>query len=184
MDLDPRLQNLIEKELFGTRPAPRARFYLHGSRNEDESIKNGYPCYDDRVMVEIRIPDCTDFVSQIANAAHFREYPQPYEAFKKWNEWKAHSLELLPGATPATIATLHALGFFTIEQLAKHTPDTAPWLNNDEEKTYPKLKGKLPPRVQIIKDKADELVKFWANPPKPQLKVVKKAASPKLKKTA
>lgn len=171
MDLEPRLQSQIEKELFGERPKAHARFYLHGARNEEETIKNGYPVYDDKVYIEIKIPDCADFMSQPATREHFREYPQAYAFFEKWRDWKQHSLELLPGVTPAILATLQALGFHTVEHLASHTPETAPWLKL-EENPYPLLEGELPPLLQPIKGKAISLVAFWNNPPKPRLRSV------------
>lgn len=171
MDLAPQLEERINKELFGSRPAAKARFYLHGARNEEETIKNGYPVYDDKVYVEIKVPDCADFMSQPATRQHFSDYPREYEHFQKWREWNQHSLELLPGMTPALYATLRALGFHTIEHLAAHTAETAPWLKA-EEPLFPELHGELPPSVQTMKEKAISLVAFWTNPPKPRLRLV------------
>ena len=171
MDLPMQDEVRINEALFGSRPAAKARFYLHGARNEEETTKNGYPVYEDRVYIEIKIPDCADFMSQPANRQHFKEYPREYEYFQKYRDWKQHSLELLPGVTPAILATLQALGFHTVEHLAAHTPETAPWLKA-EENPYPQLNGELPPSLQTIKEKAISLVAFWTNPPKPRLRLV------------
>ena len=171
MDLPPQDEAKINEALFGSRPNARARFYLHGARNEEETINNGYPVYEDRVYIEIKIPDCADFMSQVATRQHFKEFAKEYEHFQKYRDWKQHSLELLPGVTPAILATLTALRFHTIEHLAAHTPETAPWLK-DEENNYPALNGELPPTLQTIKEKAISLVAFWTNPPKPRFRFV------------
>ena len=121
MELPQNDQTMIERELFGTRPAPRARFYAHASRNEDASERNGYPTYDDRVYVEIRIPDSVDFVSRPAASDDFVTFPQAYAHFERFRDWKQHSLDLLPGVPLSKLATLRDLKIHTIEQLAEHT---------------------------------------------------------------
>lgn len=169
MDLPENDQALIEKEIFGTRPKARARFFLHGSKNGTESEAVGYPVFDDKIYIEIKIPDSPDFVSRLATDADFREYAQSYEHFKRFRDWKQHSLELLPEITPSTLACLKALNFHTIEQLAAHTPDNAPWLKQEEN--YPALKGELPPNLTDIQTTAKRFLSFWNNV-KPRLRIV------------
>lgn len=153
-------QEIIEKELFGTRPKPRARFYMHGARNEDASQRLGYPVYEDRIYVEIKMPDSTDYMSQLATNALIREHPDAYKLFERVRDWKQHALELLPGITPAQLATLHDLNLHTIEQVAAHTPETAPWLKHVDGDPFPKLAGELPPSLQDLKTTAKRFVLF------------------------
>lgn len=159
----------ITEALFGKRPAARANFYLHGARNEDASIAAGYPIYEDRVYVSIRIPDSKDFVSRPAKPVDYREHAEAYARFERVRDWKQHSIELLPGITTAQLATLRELGLFTIEQLAAHTPATAPWLTRPDGDPYPVLEGALTPQLLPLHAQATRLVAYLN---KPRLRLV------------
>lgn len=168
-DLPPADEAKITEELFGKRPAARARFFLHGAKNEGATLAAGYPVYEDRVYVEVRIPDSKDFVSRLAQPADFHDFPQAYAHFERVRDWKQHALELLPHVTAAQLATLRDLGFFTIEQLAGHTPETAPWTKHREGDLFPGLRGELPASLADLKLLAKRYVNF-AN--KPRLRLV------------
>lgn len=120
MDLPQNDQQMIERELFGTRPTARARFYAHAALNGDATEKNGFETYDDKVYVEIRIPDSTDFVSRPATNDDFVTFPQAYAQFERIRDWKQHSLDLLPGVPLSKLATLRSMKLHTIEQLAAY----------------------------------------------------------------
>lgn len=167
-ELPERDEAIIRKELFGDRPAPRARFYLHGAINEEQSQQAGHPVYEDKVYVEIRMPDATDYMSKLATPTDFRQHPEAYKLFERIRDWKQHRLDLLPGITPAQLATLRALSLHTIEQLASHTPETAPWLTREDGDPYPKLAGELPASLEPIKTTARRYVSFC----KPRLRLV------------
>lgn len=164
MDLPERDAEIIHRELFGARPPPRARFFMHGARNEQESITRGYPVHEDRVYVEIKIPDSTDFVSHPASSQEMRQFADAYKQFERIRDWKQHSLELLPNATPAALATAKCLGIFTVEQLAGHDPARAPWTLSDDGDRFPELKGELPPELRQLHIDARRFVLFYNKP--------------------
>lgn len=158
-DIDPRLENMIVKELFGERPAAKAHFFLHGAKNEDATIAAGYPVYEDKVYVGIHIPDSPDYVSVPASEQHFQEYPQAYARFKQWQDWKQHNLELLPGITPAKTATLKELKIHTIEQLASHEGDLTPHVEDLRAiaKKFVLFMSGGKPRLRLIDGKLEEV---------------------------
>lgn len=176
-DVPQRDEQIIMEELFGKRPASRARFYLHGAKDEDASASAGHPVFTDKVYVEIRIPDSTDFMSRPANKKDEREYPAAFAAFERAKNWNQHSLSLLPGMTPSILATLNALRYYTIEQLAAHDDANPAWFGTGAEDEngnvvddpYPALKGALPESMLPTFHKAKRFVQF-AN--KPHLRLV------------
>lgn len=152
MELPARDQQMIEKELFGTRPEARARFYYHAALNQDATDRNGYPSFDDRVYVEIRIPDSTDFMSRPASESDYAKFPQAYAHFQRVKDWDQHSLDLLPKVPLSKKATLRALKIHTIEQLAAH-------------------EGELPDAVQDVKALAVRFTHFFRGD-KPRFRLV------------
>lgn len=176
-DVPQRDEQIIMEELFGKRPKARARFYLHGAKDGDATEASGYPVYIDKLYVEIKIPDSTDFMSQPATKKEIREYPEAYALFERARGWNQHSLELLPGITPAILATLRELRYHTIEQLAAHDPENAAWIGSgleDEdgnvvEDPFPALQGQLPESVVPTYHAARRYVQF-AN--KPRLRLI------------
>lgn len=167
-DVPQHDQQIIEREVFGIRPKERARFYLHGARDEDASQSAGYPVYSERVYVEIKVPDDKDFMSRPASRDDFKQYPDAYAHFERVRDWKQHPLDLLPGLSCALAATCRDLGLFTIEQLAGHTPATAPWVRDGEDR-FPALKGELPPSLTVAATTARRFIAF-SN--KPRLRLV------------
>lgn len=167
-DIPATDQQIIEKEVFGARPKERARFYLHGARDEDASQAAGHPVYAEKVYVEIKVPDDKDFMSRPATKADFRQYPDSYAHFERVRDFKQHRLDLLPGMSVALLATAQALGLFTIEQLAAHTPENAPWRLSNDEDPYPVLAGELPAALQDARLTAKRFVNF-ANKPRVRL---------------
>jgi hypothetical protein len=168
-NLPERDEAVIAAEIFGKRPPQRARFFLHGAKDEDASLAAGYPVYVDKVYVAISVPDSKDFVSRPAKGPDFREFAEAAAKFERAKNWAQHSLELLPGITTAQLATAHALGLFTIEQLAAHTPDNAPWAKLPDGDPFPNLAGQLPPALEPAHVYAKRFVAF-AN--KPRLRLV------------
>ena len=168
-DIPQSDEELIRAELFGRRPPMKARFYLHGAKDGDASEAAGYPVYTDKVYVEIKQADSTDFVSYPAKRQHMAEHKDAYALFERTRGWNQHSLELLPGVTPALLATLRDFNFHTIEQLAAFTPETAPWmqakLGEDESgDPYPNLNGALPPTLEPLQMVAKRFVQFVTKP--------------------
>lgn len=159
----------INEALFGKRPPARARFFLHGSKNEDATAAAGYPVYDDRVYIEVKIPDSKDFVSRLAQPKDYREFPEAAALFERVRNWTQHSLELLPGITTAQLATLRDLHLHTIEQLAGHTPETAIWTKRLDGDPYPKLEGRLPEPFVELQLLAKRFINFIN---KPRLRLV------------
>jgi len=176
-DLPQRDEQIINEELFGKRPAARARFYLHGAKDGTASEAAGYPVYTDKTYVEVRIPDSTDFMSQPATKLHERQFPEAFALFERTRNWNQHSLSLLPGMTPSILATLAELRYFTIEQLAGHDPEKAAWIGSgveDEDGNmvddpFPALAGQLPESVAPMYQKAKRFTQF-AN--KPHLRLI------------
>ena len=167
-DLPQHDQAMIEREIFGVRPPPTVHFYLHGAKNGDATMQAGYPVYTDRIYIQEKIPDCPDYMSRVASPADIRQHKEAYALFERSREWKHHSLELLPGMSPALLATCRELGYFTIEQLADHTPENAHWTKIDEGDPYPALSGQLPPALQEVKVTAKRFASFN----KPRLRLV------------
>lgn len=167
-DIPASDEEMIHRELFGVRPPARVRFYLHGSKNEDATQSGGFPVYVDRVYIEEKIPDCHDFASRLATPLDIRQNKEAYAAFERSRDWKHHALDLLPGMTPAVLATLRDLGYFTVEQLAAHTPETAHWTKTEEGDLFPALAGELPAALHDMKASAKRLVAFA----KPRLRLV------------
>jgi hypothetical protein len=159
MDLPQNDQAMIERELFGTRPAARARFYPHAALNGDATEANGFQTFDDKVYVEIRIPDSTDFVSRPATPDDFVTYPQAYAHFERIRDWKQHSLDLLPGVPLSKLATLRSMKIHTIEQLAAHAEP-------------------LPDLVADVRATALRFMRFFGGGDKPRLRLVDGALVP------
>lgn len=99
----------------------RPRFYMHAVENKAKSASEGRPVFDEREMVEIRIPgDRLAVHVNYVSDEHRQRWPDHYAAFKR-GEARAASgtpLEHWPQMTTGRVASLKALGILSVEELS------------------------------------------------------------------
>jgi len=103
----------------------RPRFYMQAVENKAKSAEEGRPVFDEREMVEIRIPGdrLATHVNYVLDE-HRQRWPDHYAAFKR-GEARAASgtpLEQWPIMTTGRVASLKALGVLSVEELS-NLPD-------------------------------------------------------------
>lgn len=103
----------------------RPRFYMQAVENKARSLAEGRPVFDEREMVEIRIPGdrLATHVNYVLDE-HRQRWPDHYAAFKR-GEARAASgtpLEQWPPMTTGRVASLKALGILSVEELS-NLPD-------------------------------------------------------------
>lgn len=99
----------------------RPRFYMSAVENKAKSLEEGRPVFDEREMVEIRIPGdrLATHVNYVLDE-HRQRWPDHYAAFKR-GEARAASgtpLEHWPVMTTGRVAMLKALGILSVEELS------------------------------------------------------------------
>ena len=110
------------------------RFYTEPIENKAQSEKEGRPIFEDKEMVEVRMPGdrSMTWTGTVEDRAHpggmnaKERWPQHYEAFKR-NEQKATvgtPLEMWPQLTRARVAELKSQSILTVEEYAD-VPDNA-----------------------------------------------------------
>lgn len=99
----------------------RPRFFMKAVENKAKSLEENRPVFDEREMVEIRIPGdrLATHVNYVLDE-HRQRWPDHYAAFKR-GEARAASgtpLEQWPPMTTGRVATLKALGILSVEELS------------------------------------------------------------------
>lgn len=103
----------------------RPRFYMQAVENKSASKTEGRPVFDEREMVEIRIPgDRLAVHVNYVSDEHRKRWPDHYAAFKRGEARAANGtpLEHWPQITTGRVATLKALGILSVDELAS-VPD-------------------------------------------------------------
>jgi len=102
------------------------RFYLKPEKSIFKSEREGKPVFEDREMVEIRVPgDRKTEVHSYVKEEHKRRWPQYYAAFKAQQEAPTEGTPLAEWPK-VTRSQVEELGFFhikTVEQLANLSDD-------------------------------------------------------------
>jgi len=103
----------------------RPRFYMQAVENKAKSIEEGRPVFDEREMVEIRIPGdrLATHVNYVLDE-HRQRWPDHYAAFKRGEARAANGtpLEQWPLMTTGRVASLKASNILSVEELSK-VPD-------------------------------------------------------------
>lgn len=99
----------------------RPRFFMKAVENQAKSLAENRPVFDEREMVEIRIPGdrLATHVNYVLDE-HRQRWPEHYAAFKR-GEARAASgtpLEQWPPMTTGRVATLKAIGVLSVEELS------------------------------------------------------------------
>lgn len=109
---------------FGGSPSDQgvyAEFYTEAVYSEFKSAEQGIPIHEDKVFIRIRQPgDRLNIVERPAKDADKQRFPMQWARFEQ-NEKQATEgtpLEQWPAMTPAQIATLKAMGIFSVQQMA------------------------------------------------------------------
>ena len=127
----------------------RVAFYLHATRDELASAREGRPIYVDTIYMSRKALNTKDFISSPASPEDIRAHPKEWADFQERRESKTH-LGYLPKITPAELLTLHEMEIFSIEDFAaaKPTPElerahaiALRWLGAVEAKPEAKRKG-------------------------------------------
>jgi hypothetical protein len=101
----------------------RPRFYMDAVHNMALSTKEGRPIYEDKEMVEVRIPGdkLFSFVS-VVEEKHKERWPEHYAAFKRGEQQATIGMPLEHWAHPllsrSRIAELKAMHIMSVEDLA------------------------------------------------------------------
>lgn len=111
----------------------RPRFYNDAIQNMAKSEKEGRPIYEDKEMVEIRIPgDKLMTWVGVVEDRHRQRWPEQYAAFKRGEERAATGtpLEQWPNATlnKSRVAELKAQNILSVEELASIPDNVLPKL--------------------------------------------------------
>lgn len=99
----------------------RPRFYMQAVENKFRSEEEGRPIFDEREMVEIRLPGdrLSCYVGYVTDEERNR-WPEAYAAFKRGEQRAAHGtpLEHWPVLSTGKVAELKAMGILSVEELA------------------------------------------------------------------
>lgn len=111
----------------------RPRFYNDAMQNMAKSEREGRPIYEDKEMVEIRIPgDKLMTWIGVVEDKHRQRWPEQYAAFKRGEERAASGtpLEQWPNATlnKSRVAELKAQNILSVEELANIPDNVLPKL--------------------------------------------------------
>lgn len=96
------------------------KFLDHPLKNEEASIKEGRPIYEDKEFISIRFPGSRDEILREASAEDKARFPRHYALYKQGHGEKVIGtpLSLLPGATPSFVKEMEHFNVRTIEHLA------------------------------------------------------------------
>lgn len=97
-----------------------AAFYDEAIKNEQETEKRGVPVFDEKVFINIKIPNSIDDISRPATDADKKRFPQSWQAYLTGREPtdSGFPLEQWPQLTVSELKVCHAVGVKTVEQLA------------------------------------------------------------------
>lgn len=97
------------------------KFFTKPLKNEEESVKEGRPIFDDREYISIRVPGSRNEKMDPVEQRHIDRFPDDYAAFKQREDYKATQgtpLERWPGVERSQVEELKFFNVFTVEQLA------------------------------------------------------------------
>ncbi|WP_141339703.1 hypothetical protein [Bradyrhizobium sp. USDA 3458] len=115
------------------RDTARPRFYKDAIQNMAASEKEGRPIFEEKEMVEVRIPGDKLFswVGEVSDK-HRQRWPDVYAAFKRGEERAASGTPLEqwpnPSLTKARVAELKSANILSVEELAGVPDSTLPKL--------------------------------------------------------
>lgn len=118
------------------------RFFIDAVRNEEKSVKEGRPIYDDTEMIEIRVRG--DRNNIVIRPVRPQDTTRFRDAYRNWKDevGKMESgtpLSQWVAVTRSEVEELKYLGFYTVEHLAEAS-----------EASLTKV-----PRLRILKDRAN-----------------------------
>lgn len=114
--------------LVGTAKRTMARFYMHATKDGDESLVKGRTIYKETPFVEMWAEGATDKASHAVTSDDRKAYPQEWAEFQRQLVDPVHSAAALPGFTASMRRYLEDAELFTIEGLA--TADVQPELES------------------------------------------------------
>lgn len=103
-----------------------ARFCIEAKQNKLKSAQMGRPVYDDVEYVEVmHHGDKNSILKYPVKDIHRNRWPKEYEAFRKGQDVQVEGtrLEQWPPISKSEIATLKAMGIYTVEQLSEMKDD-------------------------------------------------------------
>lgn len=99
----------------------RVAFYLHATRDDLASAREGRPIYVDTIYMSKKAVNTKDYISSPASPEDIQSHPDEWAAFQERKGSKTH-LGYLPKITPAELMTLQELGIQSIEDFAASKP--------------------------------------------------------------
>lgn len=106
----------------------RVHFGLFPQINQEKSVKEGRPIYDEVEYVTIMVPGERDVVHRAAWEKDYRRFPLQYAAFKNKKDQDAGSgtpLKMVTWLSAAQIKELEYFNCYTVEQLANLADSSA-----------------------------------------------------------
>ena len=97
-------------------------FYLHATKDDIASRKEGRPIYRDAIYYSVKAEGTKDFMSAPATPENIANHPKEWSVFRERMENTKTSIRALPRVTPAALLTLEELGIHSIEDFAASTP--------------------------------------------------------------
>ena len=113
------------------------RFFFAYNENEEKSLREGRPVFDEIPSISIQFPGGDETVRKI-EPQDIQEYPEEYKRFQAGGEpiTSGMPLQEWPSMTGTAMRELQYLGFRTVEQLAE---------------THDEIKRKLGPLSKFVK---------------------------------
>jgi hypothetical protein len=113
------------------------RFFFAYNENEEKSLREGRPIFDEIPSISIQFPGGDETVRKI-EPQDIQEYPEEYKRFQAGGEpiTSGMPLQEWPSMTGTAMRELQYLGFRTVEQLAE---------------THDEIKRKLGPLSKFVK---------------------------------
>lgn len=104
--------------LLGTSKRTMARFYMHATKDGDESLRLGRTIYKEAPFVEMWAEGSKDTASHPVDAGDIRAYPQEWAEFQRQRTDPVHSVMALPTFSACMRRYCEDAEIFTIEKLA------------------------------------------------------------------
>jgi hypothetical protein len=158
--------------IINARPEPHVYFTLAPEVDPEATKTYGFDVYRDIECVTIHVPDGKDIVSKRATPADVKEYPRAWERYQRVCAFKEHKLDLIPGISPAALATFKgqphhpedesedtALHIHTMEQLVAFDKPLPDWLeaHRDYARRFLRFLAGVKPRYRLIDGQLQEV---------------------------
>lgn len=133
-----------------------AAFFMHAQKDEEASIREGRPVYNDVICVQLKVQGERETFSRVSTEVDKRKWPEAWAQFDAMhNKAKTH-LTKLPGITPARFHEFIETGIRSVEDLAEYTGS----LTDEQDKLRgiaKRMLSAIKPRFRMVEGKLQEV---------------------------